>query len=315
MKKLWIILLCAVMVLTATACGAAKPAEEKEKKAADYEEFTKLGMTFRLPSGTEEEKESADEYYYRNGDLFVMLGYDSDTQFNDASIEAYKESFAADGIPGKTHSCKVDKHDGYWFDITDYTDDGYTATVTVFNVSVGCIEFVMTAKSADKDDYADINDELLDTIKISDTYWDAVADQPDYYVDGYTAVTEECTIKITDYKVLKPGEGANAYGSDNVICFEYDITNTSGEQMTPAVEWPSVMEVVQDNSDDTVNTLDPAVVMGDKYDDVSLQEIKADGTVHCAHYYTLSDTSTPVTINVRNGLMGEDLGTMTFELK
>lgn len=141
------------------------------------------------------------------------------------------------------------------------------------------------------------------------------ATTPDYYVDGNTAVTEECTIKITDCKVLKPGEGANSYGSDYVICFEYDMTNTSGEKMSPAVEWPCVMEVIQDNSADTVNTLSAAVVMGDNYAEVSLQEIKAGGTVHCAHYYTLSDTTTPVTINVRNGLMGDELGTMTFEIK
>lgn len=317
MKKLWIMMLCAVMLITATACGSgqqAAPEKEVEKeKAAEYEEFKKLGMTFRLPKGTEEEQESESQYYYRNGDLFVMLGYDSDFQFNDSNIEEFKDGFASDGTPGEVHSCKIDNHNGYWFDIADYTDNGYTATVTVFNVPVGCISFVMSNQSADKDDYADIHDELVSSIKIADAYYETA--KPDYYVDGYTAVTESSTIKITDYKILKPGEGANAYGSDYVIYFEYDMTNNSGGKMSPAVEWPCVMKAVQDNSDDTVNTLNPAILIEDKYAEVSMQEIKAGGTVHCSHSYTLDDTTTPVTLTVTNGIAGEELGTMTFKVK
>ena len=46
-----------------------------------------------------------------------------------------------------------------------------------------------------------------------------------------------------------------------------------------------------------------------------LQEIKAGGTVHCKDAYTLTDTKTPVTLKFTNGMMGEELGTMTFEVK
>ena len=326
MKKLWIMLLCAVVLMTTAACGVSKPAstkaEDKQEAKEDdteYEEFNQLGLTFLLPEGTtEEEAEAEYTYYYRNGDLYIMLQYDDDYQLKKSEIKAYADSVAEgfeDAELGEIKACKVNGHEGYQFDISgEIGGVDLIATLTSFNVGSGHMSFFVSNQSLDKDDYTAINDKLIDSIEVDDAAFEEAA-APDYYVKGDTAVTEECTIKITGHKVLKPGQGENAYGSDTVILFEYDMTNTSGEEMSAAVEWPIIVQAVQDNSSDTVNTLRPTVLMGDNTAEVKLQKIKAGGTVHCADAFVLSDTTTPVQLIFANGTMGEELGTMTFKIK
>ena len=325
MKKLWIMLLCAMVLMTTVACGVSKPADTKaeDKQEAkeddtEYEKFNQLGLTFLLPEGTtEEEAEAEYTYYYRNGDLYIMLQYDDDYQLKKSEIKAYADSVAEgfeDAELGEIKACKVDGHEGYQFDVSgEIGGVDMITTLTIFNVGEGHMSFFVSNQSLDKEDYETINEKLIDSIKVDDSVFEEAA-TPDYYVKGDTAVTEDCTIKITGHKVLKPGQGDNAYGKDYVIVFEYDLTNTSGAKMTAAVEWPIIVDVIQDNDPNAVNELQTAFIDNSNAQ-AQLQEIKAGGTVHCKDAYTLTDTKTPVTLKFTNGMMGEELGTMTFEIK
>ena len=283
-----------------------------------YEEYSCLGLTFRLPEGTtEEEEKEGKTYNYYNGDLYVMMFYLEDLKLTDENVREYATAVTEDvedAQVGDITKREVGGQPGYQFDVTGtYGETRMILTYTTFQVPTGSVAVGATMKSTQKDDYSAINETMLDSIEIDDDYYAKLA-QPDYYVKKRTAVTEDCTIKITGYKVLRPGEGANSYGSDPVIVFEYDMTNTSGGRMTPAVEWPIIVDVVQDNDPDSVNRLTPAVILDGSATD-SMKEIKAGGTVHCSNAYTLTDLKTPVTLTIRNGVVGETLGTMKFRIR
>lgn len=337
MKKIWLILICAAMITMTAACGSKSPADdsagkgeasaqqeetsaqEEQAQEVQYEEYSRLGMTFLLPEGTqEEESKPGQTYNYRNGDLFIMMNYVNDYEISDDDIAEYAQS-AAEGFDngelGEIHKCTVDGRPAYQFDCTGTLQDiDLIVTLTVFNVPVGTMAFLVSNQTMDKEDYSAINDVLISSIDIDESVYEAVEETPDYYVKGRKAVTGECTVRITGHKVLRPGEGANAYGSDPVIVFEFKMKNTSGKKMTPAVQWPVIAEVVQDNDPNAVNKLQPAVLLDGSAQDL-LKEIKPGGTVRCREAYTLTDLKTPVEVIFRNGVIGEELGSMKFKVK
>ena len=135
-----------------------------------------------------------------------------------------------------------------------------------------------------------------------------------YYFKDMEAVTKDCTIKITDWKVIPVGETGNEYGDSPVLAIWYDTTNTSGKQMDPSTAWISIMTVVQDNDPNAVNQLEMGLMPDDQFTDSQLQKIKKDGTVSNAVAYQLTDTTTPVEISAVNGILGEDIGTITFDI-
>ena len=58
----------------------------------------------------------------------------------------------------------------------------------------------------------------------------------------------------------------------------------------------------------------PAVLL-DRSASALMKEIKPNGTVSCSEAYTLSDMKTPVQLIFKNGVIGEELGTMKFKVK
>ncbi len=65
-----------------------------------------------------------------------------------------------------------------------------------------------------------------------------------YYFRDMEIVTEDYSMKITDWKVIEPGQEGNSYGNSPVIAFWYDTTNTSGKDIDPMSAWIYVMTAV-----------------------------------------------------------------------
>ena len=64
-----------------------------------------------------------------------------------------------------------------------------------------------------------------------------------------------------------------------------------------------------------VNKLEVGLLPDSQYSESQLEKIKQGGTVSNAIAYELTDLETPVELTARNGLLGDELGTMTFEIK
>ena len=135
-----------------------------------------------------------------------------------------------------------------------------------------------------------------------------------YYFKDLELVTEDYSIKITDWKVINPGEPGNEYSDSPVIAFWYDTTNISGKEIDPMSAWILVMSAVQDNDPNAINTLNAAMLPDSQFTDTQMQKIKQGGTVPNAMAYTLTDTETPVELTAKISLIGDDIGSMTFDI-
>lgn len=129
-------------------------------------------------------------------------------------------------------------------------------------------------------------------------------------------VTDDCTIEITNYKVIQPGENGNAYGDKPIIEFTFNVTNTSGNSMTANECWAWSVNAYQDNNDNYENELDLAITLdNDENDEARHEQIKEGGTVESNYQYTLTDLETPVELRAKNGLFGGTIGSQTFDIK
>ena len=75
------------------------------------------------------------------------------------------------------------------------------------------------------------------------------------------------------------------------------------------------MEAVQDNDPNTVNELNVASLPDDQFRDTQLQKIKQGGTVSNAVAYELTDEETPVELTAKSSMIGDSIGSMTFDIK
>ncbi|CAH1856236.1 DUF5067 domain-containing protein [Convivina praedatoris] len=125
------------------------------------------------------------------------------------------------------------------------------------------------------------------------------------------------TIKVTDYKILKPGEGNNKYGDKTLIAFWYTTTNHSDKELDPMSAWiSSNIKVVQDNDKDKVNTLNVGILPDEKFVDSQSQKIKKYGTVENAVSYELTDDSTPVKVTFEKSITNNTVvAEQTFDVK
>ena len=144
---------------------------------------------------------------------------------------------------------------------------------------------------------------------------DSSSEVTESYFKDNVVVVSDYTIKITDWKVIPVGEKGNEYGDSPVIAFWYDTTNTSGKEIDPSTAWIFIMEAVQDNDPNAVNTLEVASLPDDQFRDSQLQKIKQDGTVSNAVAYKLTDNETPVELTAKSSMIGDSIGSMTFEIK
>ena len=142
----------------------------------------------------------------------------------------------------------------------------------------------------------------------------AEKEESPYYFKDMEIVAKDFTIKITDWKIIQPGEDGNSYGDEPVIAFWYSTTNTSGKEISPMMAWITNVSAVQDNDPNMINKLNVAALPDSSFLDSQMVKIKEGGTVDCAMAYTLTDSETPVELTATNGIVGDELGGMTFDI-
>lgn len=170
---------------------------------------------------------------------------------------------------------------------------------------------VVTETETTEEDTTSIDAEVTEVSSEADTSTEAT----ELYFKDNVVVVSDYTIKITEWKVIPVGEKGNEYGDSPVIAFWYDTTNTSGKEINPSTAWIYIMEAVQDNDPNEVNKLNVASLPDDQFLDSQLQTIKQDGTVSNAVAYKLTDNETPVELTAKSSMIGDSIGSMTFEIK
>lgn len=147
---------------------------------------------------------------------------------------------------------------------------------------------------------------------------DFVENASDAYFDGTYLKGNTYTIKITEHKVIQPGEKGNEYGEQPVIAFWYDtIVSPDYDESTPinaTNAWILNFKAIQDNDPNKVNELQVAALPDEKFLQTQTADIKPGGTVQNAVAYTLTDTETPVKL-VSETIMGDKLGEGKFQVK
>lgn len=170
-----------------------------------------------------------------------------------------------------------------------------TVALSSFAVLVGCSS---EGEPVDSDPIASTKEEVL----------------PEYYFKNNVAELDDVRIEITEYRIIQPGAEGNEYGSKPVIAFWYKTTNKTGADVTPLVTWTTSFTAIQDNDPNSINELDVAMLPDDRFTRTQLETIKKDGTVEMAMAYELDNLTTPVTLVVTNGLLGEELGSQNYEI-
>ena len=69
------------------------------------------------------------------------------------------------------------------------------------------------------------------------------------------------------------------------------------------------------NDPNAVNELSVGLLPDSQFSESQMKKIKKDGTVSNAISYELSDTETPVDLTCKNGMFGEEIGTITYDVK
>ncbi|EWG08372.1 DUF5067 domain-containing protein, partial [Cytobacillus firmus] len=129
------------------------------------------------------------------------------------------------------------------------------------------------------------------------------------------AKLNDLKIKITDTKVIQPGEPGNEYSKKPVFAIWYETTNLSDKDIDPTTAWTVVFTAVQDNNPNAVNELNVGALPDEKFLDTQLETIKKDGTVKNAVAYELDDLETPVTLIATQGISGDKLGEQDYNIK
>lgn len=126
--------------------------------------------------------------------------------------------------------------------------------------------------------------------------------------------TPKLKIEITSHRVIAVGEPGNEYGEKPVVAFVYKTTNLTDEAVTP-MDFLFTFTAYQDTNPDAVNKLQVGGLPDMKYADSQSEDIKQGGTVENAVAYELDDTTTPVTLTATENVIGDELGSETYDLQ
>lgn len=137
----------------------------------------------------------------------------------------------------------------------------------------------------------------------------------DVYFKDNEAKLNDLIIKITETKVIQPGEPGNEYGEKPVFAIWYETTNLTDKEIDPTTAWAAVFTAIQDNDPNAVNELEVGMLPDESHLDTQLEVIKKDGTVENSIAYELDDLETPVTLVATQGLAGKELGRAEYEIK
>lgn len=134
------------------------------------------------------------------------------------------------------------------------------------------------------------------------------------FKDGVLS-TPKMKVTITSHRVIPVGQPGNEYGDKPVIAIVYKTTNLTSAAVDPTTAWIGSFQATQDNDPNAVNELNLGSTPGDQYLDSQTESIKQGGTVENAVAYELDDETTPVKLTAKEDLFGDDLGSVTYELK
>lgn len=148
--------------------------------------------------------------------------------------------------------------------------------------------------------------------KASATKAEPAAGKPSF-VDG-VLTTADMKITITEHKVIPVGEPGNEYGEKPVIAFWYQITNISGEDISP-MNWIYNISAFQDNNPNSVNQIEIGSLPDARFLDTQMETIKQGGTVENAVAYELDDLTTPVDLVASDDLGSTEIGKLSFGLQ
>lgn len=120
-----------------------------------------------------------------------------------------------------------------------------------------------------------------------------------------SAEIEAANIIETDnfvIEILNVWLETNTFTNDEIIVFEYNITNKREEPTGNDTDWLLTMSAVQDNNDDIVNTL--SYSSPKDYGIENYAQVKPGGTTTYGQGYILTDMETPVTLTAQEFLGG-----------
>lgn len=147
---------------------------------------------------------------------------------------------------------------------------------------------------------------------------DFVATAAEANFDGKMLRGNSYSVRITEHKVIQPGEAGNEYGDKPLIAFYFDtLVNSNYDNsapLTPSIAWTLNFHAVQDNDPNKVNELQIGVLNDATAETNSYAEIKPGGTVSSAIAYQLTDTTTPIKL-IAGDLTGTQFGTAEFAVK
>lgn len=135
------------------------------------------------------------------------------------------------------------------------------------------------------------------------------------FFDGKVAQTEKVKIEIKETKVIPSGETGNEFGEKPVFAIWYEVTNLSDEETDSTKAWINVFEVIQDNPDNLVNTLNTGQIPDEAHSSTVLSKIKKGETIDSSVSFELDESDIPVTIIAVNGMLGEEIDRHDFEIK
>ena len=126
-------------------------------------------------------------------------------------------------------------------------------------------------------------------------------------------ILTDYTIKITDYRVIPPGEYGNEDGVVPIIGFWFETTNTSGSEIDPSSAWIFSVTAFQDE-DGSEYELNLSDVPDENYRDSESEPIESGSTVPSAISYELSNASSAVTLKIMDDTTGASIGQKKYEI-
>ncbi|MBC2103990.1 DUF5067 domain-containing protein [Listeria booriae] len=131
-----------------------------------------------------------------------------------------------------------------------------------------------------------------------------------------TLTINDAVIKLTGSEFADPN---TEYGEDKpTLILTYDYTNTSKEAMEPSTVFIACFGATQE-TETTIEDLDIAMSPQDpkyaKMNEIGNTKVKPGATVSTVISYEIKDKNTPITLTASQGVMGDKLGTKTYQFK
>ena len=136
---------------------------------------------------------------------------------------------------------------------------------------------------------------------------------PSTFADGVFE-SSLLSIRITDTRMIPPGDEGNEFGEAPVMAFWYETTNVSGQAVDPLTAWLTHVRARQDTGDGALVELTLAMAPDPSLMATQTDPIEAGATVANAVGYRLENDSLPVEVLTVDTRLNE-IGTQTFLLQ